>query len=97
MGNSLIINSPYECPTHYWTPKLGGGGLHLVASRRPAGYEIFDTRNNTHRTESLDLVNQIRSRVDQWRADDYAGITSITRNLLAHWHDNSARILPFYF
>lgn len=97
MGNSLIINSPYEYPTHYWTPKLGGGGLHLVASRRPAGYEIFDTRNNTHRTESLDLVNQIRGRVDQWRADDYAGITSITRNLLAHWNDKSARILPFYF
>jgi len=97
MSNSLIINSPYECPTHYWTPKRGGGGLELVLSRRPAGYEIFDTRHNTHRTESLDLVNQIRGRVDQWRADDYAGITSVTRNLLAHWNDKSARMLPFYF
>lgn len=97
MSNSLIINSPYECPTHYWTPKREGGSLDLVASRRPAGYEIFDTRNNTHRTESLDLVNQIRERVNQWRSDDYIGVTSVTRNLLAHWYDKTARMLPFYF
>ena len=97
MGNSLIINSPYECPTHYWTPKRAGSGLELVASRRPAGYEIFDTRTNTHRTQSLDLVNQIRERVDQWRDDDYQGATSVTRNLLAHWNDKAARMLPFYF
>lgn len=97
MSSSLIINSPYECPTHYWTPKRGGGGLDLIATRRPAGYEIFDTRHNTHRTEPLDLVNRIRERVDQWRSDDYAGVTSITRNLLAHWNDKSARMLPFYF
>jgi type III restriction enzyme len=97
MSNSLIINSPYECPTHYWTPKRGGSGLDLVPSRRPAGYEIFDTRTNTHRTQSLDLVNQIRERVDQWRSEDYAGVTSVTRNLLAHWNEKSARMLPFYF
>lgn len=97
MGNSLIINSPYECPTHYWTPKRGGAGLDLVEGRRPAGYEIFDTRTNTHRTQSLDLVNQIRERVNQWREDNYAGVTSITRNLLSHWNDGSARMLPFYF
>jgi type III restriction enzyme len=97
MGNSLIINSPYECPTHYWTPKRAGSGLDLVASRRPAGYEIFDTRTNTHRTQSLDLVNQIRERVDQWRSDDYQGVTSVTRNLLTHWNDKAARMLPFYF
>lgn len=97
MSNSLIINSPYECPTHYWTPKRAGSGLDLVPSRRPAGYEIFDTRTNTHRTQSLDLVNQIRERVDQWRSEDYAGITSVTRNLLGHWNEKSARMLPFYF
>jgi type III restriction enzyme len=97
MGHSLIINSPYETPVLHWMPKRGGGGLDLVSNRRPAGYEIFDTRSNTHRTQSLDLVNQIRERVYQWRSDDYAGITSVTRNLLIHWNDKTARILPFYF
>jgi type III restriction enzyme len=96
MSKSLILNSPYSRPTHHWTPKRDGG-LDLVDHRRPAGYEIFDTRSNTHRTESLDLVNRIRERVDQWRADAYPGVTSVTRNLLEHWHDRSARQLPFYY
>ncbi len=92
---SLIINSPYDSPTHHWRDE--GGRLSLVEGRRAAGYEIFDTRNNTRRTAPLDLVNRIRSRVDAWRADDYPGITTVTRTLLQHWHDETARIHPFYF
>lgn len=68
-----------------------------MAERRPDGYEIFDVRNNTRRTERLDRVNEIRQRVDDWRAQDYRGTTSITRSLLQHWHDQSARQYPFYF
>lgn len=72
-------------------------GVSSTPGRRPAGYEIFNTRDNTRRTEPLDLVNAIRERVDAWRAAGYPGITSITRSLLEHWHDRSARQLPFYF
>ena len=93
---SLIINSPYACPTQHWAQGRAGA-LSLVETRREAGYEIFDIRNNTRRTESLTLVNAIRERVDAWRAADYPGITSVTRTLLEHWHDRSARDLPFYF
>ena len=93
---SLIINSPYERPAQHWV-QARDGSLTLVPERRPAGYEIFDIRNNTRRTESLDLVNAIRERVDAWRAADYPGITSVTRSLLQHWWDRSARQLPFYF
>ena len=35
----------------------------------------------------IPLVNQIRPRVKAWREAGYPGITSITRRLLAHWHD----------
>ncbi len=93
---SLIINSPYKAPTQYWQ-QARDGSLTQVAERRPAGYEIFDVRYNTKRTEPLDLVNAIRGRVDEWRAADYPGITSVTRRLLEHWRDNSARQFPFYF
>ena len=93
---SLIINSPYECPTRHWVQGVGGA-LSMLSGRRPAGYEIFDTRNNTKRTAELDLVNRIRERVDAWRAADYPGITTVTRRLIEHWRDNSARLLPFYF
>ena len=95
MTQSLIINSPYECPQFYWQD--GNQKLTLTTGRRTAGYEIFDTRNNTRRTESLDTVNQIRQRVDEWRVADYAGVTPVTRQLLSHWYDQSARQLPFYF
>ena len=93
---SLIINSPYERPTRHWE-QARDGSLTLVPGRRPAGYEIFDIRNDTRRTEELALVNAIRERVDAWREAAYPGITSITRRLLEHWHDRSVRQHPFYF
>jgi len=94
--DSLIINSPYERPTRHWE-QARDGSLTLVAGRRPAGYEIFDIRNDTRRTEELELVNAIRERVDAWREADYPGITSVTRRLLEHWYDRGARQHPFYF
>ena len=93
--SSLIINSPFVCPQQHWVP--GAAGLSIKLERRPAGYEIFDIRNNTRRLVELDLVNTIRGRVDQWRAAGYPGITAVTRRLLEHWHDSSARQNAFYF
>jgi type III restriction enzyme len=92
---SLIINSPYARPVFHWRDERGT--LHLENGRRSAGYEIFDTRNNTRRTEPLELVNRIRERVDAWREAQWPGVTTVTRSLLEHWHDRSARQLQFYF
>lgn len=92
---SLIINSPFACPAQHWIP--GPSGLEIKPERRPAGYEIFDIRNNTRRFVELTQVNTIRSRVDQWRDAGYPGVTAVTRRLLEHWHDASAREHPFYF
>lgn len=93
---SLIINSPYDAPTRHWE-QARDGTLTLREERRPASYEIFDVRNNTRRTEGLGQVNEIRGRVDAWRTAGYPGITTVTRGLLDHWLDQSARQLPFYF
>ncbi|WP_111414571.1 BPTD_3080 family restriction endonuclease [Billgrantia lactosivorans] len=104
---SLIINSPYDAPSAYW--ERDGKQMTLKQGRRPAAYEIFDTRNNTQRTEPLEQVNRIRQRVDEWRADGYPGVTSVTRQLLEHWHargdwdpdacrwEGGPRQYPFYF
>jgi type III restriction enzyme len=95
---SLILNTPFEAPRWHWTrDRNDQKKLSLAEGRRPAGYEIFDTRHNTLRTENLDRVNTIRARVDQWRAAAYPGVTTVTRRLLEHWHDQSARQFPFYF
>lgn len=83
---SLIINSPFEAPAQHWEQAAAGKGLVLQQGRRPAGYELYDTRNNTRRVVPLNMVNQIRTRVDDWRAAGYIGVTSISRQLLEHWH-----------
>ena len=82
-AKSLIINSPFVRPTHCWL-RQSDNKLELQTGRRPAGYEIFDTRNNTVRTVELDLVNRIRERVDAWREAGYPGVTTVTRQLLEH-------------
>lgn len=95
---SLIINTPFEPPRWHWLKdKNDQKKLILAEGRRPAGYEIFDTRQNTLRTEPLALVNGIRERVGQWRDAEYPGVTTVTRRLLEHWHDQAARQFPFYF
>jgi type III restriction enzyme len=60
-----------------------------VEKRRPAGYFITDTRHNTNRFVSLELAERIRTRVMEWKAAEYPGITSVTRRLMEHWHDRS--------
>lgn len=95
VAHSLIVNSPFEVPAFHWVEV--NGQLSLQKGRRAAGYEIFDTRNNTRRTEPLELVNRIRERVDAWRTGQWPGTTTVTRGLLEHWHDSGARQHPFYF
>lgn len=92
---SLIINSPFEQPRWHWLDNQGT--LKLAVGRRTAGYEIFDTRSNTRRIQALDLVERIRPRVKEWREALYPGVTTVTRSLLEHWNDASARQYPFYF
>ena len=75
-GN-VIINSPFVCPAQHWVE--GKAGLEIKPERRPASYEVIDSRNNTKRVETLDLVNTIRGRVDAWRAAGWPGITIVTR------------------
>lgn len=92
---SLIVNSPFEPPRWHWVNNQRV--LELREGRRPAGYDIYDTRGNTHRTERLELVERIRPRVEEWRQAGYPGVTTVTRSLLEHWHDASARQYPFYY
>jgi type III restriction enzyme len=96
---SLIINSPFVEPQRYWAENPDRT-LRLVDTRRPAGYEIIDTRENTRRQVHIPLIDDIRQRVAKWRADGWPGTTAVTRELLLHWWDAdkvSGRQYPFYF
>lgn len=96
---SLIINSAFVEPTCHWSERADRT-LVVVDGRRPAGYEIIDTRENTRRTVDLPLVDDIRERVRRWRGDGWPGATEVTRELLRHWWDEdgqSRRPYRFYF
>ncbi|MEW5980091.1 MAG: BPTD_3080 family restriction endonuclease [Acidobacteriota bacterium] len=90
----LIINSPYEEPPRHWHYRRETRNFSLEEGRRPAGYVIASESSKSFddpgRFIPIELVNQIRPRVQAWREDKenpYAGVTGMTRRLLEHWND----------
>src|SRR4051794_24809435 len=89
--DKLIINSPYEEPSSYWSYNRESRSFSQKDGRRPAGYvtatpgaQSFDDPGIFR---ELPLVNQIRPRVKAWRESGYQGATGITLKLLEHWQD----------
>ena len=75
----------------------------MESGRRAAGYVIATTRARDRDPDDpgkfipIDLVNQIRPRVNQWREDGYPGATNVTRRLLEHWHTPIEGTRQFFF
>lgn len=91
----LIINSPYEEPTQYWSYNPETRDFILKDGRRPAGYLIASERSRSYddpgEFRQIDLVNSIRPRIKAWREAGYPGVTGITRQLIQYWNDPSER------
>jgi len=87
----LIINSPYTEPARHWEYDRSTRLFSLAEGRRPAGYVVAMESSRAFDDPGvfveIPLVNQIRPRVDKWRAAGYPGVSSITRRLLEHWTD----------
>ena len=99
--DQLIINSPYEEPKHYWSYDRESRLFALKEGRRPAGYVIASENSRAFddpgKFVEIPLVNQIRSRVDAWREQEYPGVTGITKRLLSHWRDQEEREFRQFF
>lgn len=88
----LIINSPYEEPARYRRYDRETRAFDLIeGKRRPAGYVVASGDSRAFDDPGIfieiPLVNQIRPRVKAWREAGYSGVSSVTKRLLAHWHD----------
>lgn len=87
---SPIQNSPYEEPTKWWRI-VPGETPELMEGRRPAAYYWRKAGGAEEDSEdvgteiTLIMVNRIRERVRQWRADGHPGASRITQELLAWW------------
>lgn len=96
--DKLIINSAYKEPLQHWKYNIQTKAFERAEGRRPAGYTVADPNEDEQgRFVELPLVNKIRPRVKAWREADYPGVTGITKRLLQHWHDDSARAYPFFW
>ncbi|MFH0812511.1 MAG: DEAD/DEAH box helicase family protein, partial [Pseudomonadota bacterium] len=88
-----IINDAYEEPKHYYliekgeTPKLIEGRREAFYYYRPPGRQTSNEEADDIGTKfPLELVNEIRKRLKDWREDGYRGITSVTDELLKYWN-----------
>ncbi len=95
-----IINSAYGEPTRHWA--FGDVEPTVKEGRRPAGYLISSPDGTLKITDyivPLDVVNDLRGRVERWREDRYQGASQVTRDLFSYWFDDT-RILtstrPFF-
>ncbi len=94
-----ILNSPFVAPTRHWD--FSGLSPQTRDGRRAAGYygalrtESAAGPTIQHELLPLALANQIRARVDEWRAGGYRGATPVTRDLLEHWSRERHR--PLFF
>ena len=98
----LIINSPYTEPLYHWEYNKESKNFNKVDGRRSAGYLVAsrDARNFDDDSGifiEIELVNRIRPKIKEWRETGYPGATNVTRRLLAHWYDKTARNFPFFF
>ncbi len=93
--DKLIINSPYAEPQQYWEYIRDTREFVLHQGRRPAGYVVASENSKSFDDPGIfieiDLVNTIRPRINKWREAGYAGVTGITKRLLAHWQDPEER------
>ncbi len=99
--DQLIINSPYEEPSHYWKYDRESRLFSKEEGRRPAGYVVATPGSKSFDDPGqfvpLPLVNKIRPRVRAWKEAGYPGITGITKRLLDHWQNEEEREYRKFF
>lgn len=98
---NLIICNPFERPTQHWEYDNETAELIIKDGRRSAGY--FKANSNAQSVTDpgdfipLEKVNKIREKVDEWREQNYPGMTPVTRKLLKYWTNEDCRNTRFFF
>ena len=104
MRQRLIINSPFKEPEKHWKFDKTKKEFVLKDSRRSASYIVASSDTSSYddygKIVEIPLVNQIRERVKEWEANNYSGVTGVTKRLLEFWHkapEDCGRQFPFFF
>jgi len=98
---NLIICSPFVEPAKHWLFNRERKKFEMISGRRPAGFLIATPASQDSDDpgifREIQLVNKIRPRVDDWRANGYPNVTGVTKQLLEFWNDKTKRLNPFFF
>ncbi|MGA2542184.1 MAG: DEAD/DEAH box helicase family protein [Verrucomicrobiota bacterium] len=94
-----VINSPFDEPRRHFRFSDEGITNEIVSERRTSSYFIpiaapkkkgkkqlfFNTEWTQDRIEENKFINQVRSRVKQWRENKHFGVSQVTAQLLQYW------------
>jgi len=94
-----ILNSPFDEPTRHFKFTEDGITDETVEARRVSAYfvpvpqprkrgrtqSLFDTEWTRDRLKENTFINEVRSRVNTWRARGHPGITRTSARLLGYW------------
>jgi len=102
--NNPILNSPYKEPNLHFASDDRGLTDQVVESRRPSSFYIPVPRAKTLKKRAEqnlaegaygtelqkdnEFINKVRDKINEWRSQDYPGITKVSRNLLFYWIDD---------
>lgn len=87
-------------PAGYFLPaaKRKGKSTKLPISNTIHSDDLSHFSSSEHFIfKALEPINTIRGKVKKWRAENYPGITSTTRDLLKHWHNEKTRPNRLFF
>src|SRR3979411_2743575 len=93
-----ILNGPFDEPKVYWFIKEGEPPQKRTGRRSSIVFPPRDQREEWSIADGLlsrskdyenafeiTLVNEIRERMNQWRAQEYPGVSRTTKELLEWW------------
>ncbi|WP_416667862.1 BPTD_3080 family restriction endonuclease [Egbenema bharatensis] len=104
-----ILNSPFAQPDRYWflregeEPQLRDGRRPAIVYPPREGEITWDLSDQVLALSKefdpgyeMVLVNYIRQRVQEWRSQDYPGVTRTTHELLHYWQREGRERRLFY-
>ena len=105
-----VINSPFVEPQRHFVMRDGQATGEIEPRRRPSEFFVpvarprkasaaqltMDQFGGPQKQQPNEIVNEIRQSVERWRTQEYPHITSVTRDLLAHWRDEDRERRLFF-
>ena len=103
LSKQVILNGPYSEPQRHWHYEELERQHRMEETRRKSSYirqEVVGSgarRRVYQRPKELELVNEIRPLIQDWRLGNWEEATDVSRELLVHWSKREERDRRLFF